>query len=1099
MDRKCATKSDGAESPAGRYMITDALEHGTVDQTNSTDTVSPFQEGRQCAGMPGHIQVSIVISIVIALMTVALVVPNSVPTGQSSQPKISPSIAQTSSTLVPPDQHGSFSVGTWNTSYVDRYSTNVSVVVFYPATKNGDGASPDKAQAPYPLLDFTHGHLFYPPYSYYVSYGDQYASWGYVVSMPNFQAYDGLLTSNHGEMANSTLDLISAMAKKNSSTTGYLEGMVNVNDTALTGHSLGGKISVLAEEYEEALHLTNVKAVETLAMANANSPSTFPQLGTITVPIQVQTGTLDAVAYPSQNSQVVYNGVVTPPKQFVNITGGNHYHYADADPSFGELGDNTSTITRAQQLTLGAKYATAFFNYYLKGEVQYYTYLYGPEAKADLANKNISWNEYANIPPPPMPTKPLNLKAGSGKAQVDLSWTPPTGNTSVPVTNYKIYRGRSSGTETFLTEMGNLTRYNDSGLANCGTYFYNVTAVNTYGNGPSSAEVSAATSCVISFVENGLNAGVLWSVTLGSNVNSSTTNTITFVDPNGKYPFSVGVITGYAAFPPSGNETVNGANVTQSVLFTINGTAVYKLTFLEQGLPTGTTWSVTISSTTTSTTNTIVFNEPNGNYSYTVGNVPPYTASPSSGSACICGANAAVHVNFTTSVTVLDSVALSPTGPTVAAGGTQPITATPSCSSTCPGTITYLWALTSNALGSLSGSGTAVTFTALSTAGTVGLFVNATLSGTTVEASTVITVTVSPTSSLTSVALSPVFPEVGSGSKTTFTAMPSCTSTCPTSGITYIWALSNTDLGSLSGTGATNIFTSGTIAGTVSIYVNATLSGVTRGATTMITVIWPTLDSVSASPSSPSVASGGTVGFTAAPTCTPACPSSGIAYVWTLSSTALGSITGTGASVTFNAGTVAATGGIFVNATLGTTTVESSAVIKVTVTVTVTVALSHVTISPTTYSINSGGQETFTASIACTASNGSSANCPSGTVYKWALSNSDGNVSSTSGDTPSTTFIAGNSSGTEVLTVTASLNGVVQTASAQITITQTQRACNCGPNNMPIVYAAIVAAVVIAGVVVAVLLVRRRRKGIESPQPGPAPQPDGFQGQGFQQ
>jgi hypothetical protein len=1043
------------------------------------------------------LQLSLIIGIVASLLAVSFVAQGSVPAKQSSLPYLSQNSVLTSSVVVPPTQPGPYSVGTWNTSYVDRYSTNVSVVVFYPATKTGDGAPADKQLAPYPLLDFSHGHLFYPPYTYYDTWGDHYASWGYVVSMPNFETYDGVLSSNHGEMANSTLDLISAMAKKNSSATGYLNGMVNVNDTALTGHSLGGKISILAEEYEEAQHLTNVKAVETLAMANANSPSTFPQLNTITVPIQVQTGTLDAVAYPSQNSQVVYNGVKTTPKQFVNITGGNHYHYADVDPSFGELGDNTSTITRAVQLTLGAKYATAFFNYYLKGEIQYYTYLYGPEAKADLTSKNISWNEYANIPPPPIPTRPLNLKAGSGNAQVDLSWTPPTGNATIPITNYRIYRGDASGKETYLTEIGNLTRYNDSGLANCGTYYYNMTAVNTYGAGPSSVEVSATTSCVISFVESGLASGTHWSVNLGASTNSSTTTTLTFVEPNGKYAFSVGTITGFTASPSSGNVTLNGANATQSVLFTVNGTSVYQLTFTELGLPTGTTWSATVNSTTTSTTNTIVFNYPKGNYSYTISTAPPYVANPSSGSVCLCRANAMVHVNFTSPVTVLSSVSVSPTGPTVTAGGTQQFTATPTCSSTCPATIVYSWVLTSTTLGSLSGNGATTTFTAGTVAGTVGLYVNATLGSSTAGTSTTITVS-APTNSLVSVSLSPLTPMVSFSSQTTFTADPVCTTTCPSSGIGYVWTLSSTSLGSLSGSGSTDTFTAGTTSGSLGIYVNASLNGVIREAATVITVTAPaTITSVSISPTTPSVTSGGSLGFTAALTCNPSCPSSGTSYTWTLTNSELGSISGSGSSVTFDAGTAAVTGGIFANATFGTNTMGASTVITVTVPVTVTVSLSQVTISPTTASVIADSQKAFTATISCTNSEGSSATCPSGTVYGWVLSNSDGNVSSATGANPSVTFIAGNSSGMEELTVTATLNGTVQTASAQITITQSLRACSCGPNNMPVVYV-VIAVVVVAAVVAAALLIKRKRSGTPSQQTDAPMQPDGSQGQGMQ-
>jgi YVTN family beta-propeller protein len=65
---------------------------------------------------------------------------------------------------------------------------------------------------------------------------------------------------------------------------------------------------------------------------------------------------------------------------------------------------------------------------------------------------------------------------------------------------------------------------------------------------------------------------------------------------------------------------------------------------------------------------------------------------------------------------------------------------------------------------------------------------------------------------------------LNSGGSQTFTAVTTCTATCP-SGVKYSWSLSN-DLGKLSSTtGPTTIFTAGNSAGTVSLFVNASLNG----------------------------------------------------------------------------------------------------------------------------------------------------------------------------------------------------------------------------------------------------------------------------------
>jgi hypothetical protein len=198
-------------------------------------------------------------------------------------------------------------------------------------------------------------------------------------------------------------------------------------------------------------------------------------------------------------------------------------------------------------------------------------------------------------------------------------------------------------------------------------------------------------------------------------------------------------------------------------------------------------------------------------------------------------ASAAIQLTVTGPVTLID-VALSPVVPSVGLGMSQPFTATPACSSTCPvGTIVYSWALTST-LGSLSVIGPEASFTAGSTSGTVGIFVNATLSGTIVEASTEITVT-SSGNALNSVSVSPTSATIVPLGNEAFTATPSCTFACP-SGITYSWTLSSSNMGTLNNTvGTVTIFYAGSDTGTVGLIANATLNGFTAESTPVIITI----------------------------------------------------------------------------------------------------------------------------------------------------------------------------------------------------------------------------------------------------------------------
>jgi|TARA_Y100000310_G_scaffold75749_1_gene72113 hypothetical protein len=86
---------------------------------------------------------------------------------------------------------------------------------------------------------------------------------------------------------------------------------------------------------------------------------------------------------------------------------------------------------------------------------------------------------------------PTGLSASAGNSQISLSWSAPSSDGGAAITNYKIYRGTSSGSEALLTTIGNLLSYSDPGLANGQSYYYQVSAVNSGGESDLSNEASA--------------------------------------------------------------------------------------------------------------------------------------------------------------------------------------------------------------------------------------------------------------------------------------------------------------------------------------------------------------------------------------------------------------------------------------------------------------------------------------------------------------------------------------------------------------------------------------------------------------------------------
>jgi hypothetical protein len=83
----------------------------------------------------------------------------------------------------------------------------------------------------------------------------------------------------------------------------------------------------------------------------------------------------------------------------------------------------------------------------------------------------------------------------------------------------------------------------------------------THGYGTATAQElpAGATDYAVAFTETGLVNGTSWSMSVNGNPQSSTTDTITFSEPNGSYLFTVTPVTGYSTSDPELNVTVAGA------------------------------------------------------------------------------------------------------------------------------------------------------------------------------------------------------------------------------------------------------------------------------------------------------------------------------------------------------------------------------------------------------------------------------------------------------------------------------------------------------------------------------------------------------------
>jgi hypothetical protein len=117
------------------------------------------------------------------------------------------------------------------------------------------------------------------------------------------------------------------------------------------------------------------------------------------------------------------------------------------------------------------------------------TYYYKVSA-ISAAGEGPQSNE-ASATPAAVPSAPQNLTATAYEGGVNLTWLAPSADGGRGIANYTIYRSETSGEGTLLATIGVILNYTDLGLTNGHTYYYTVAAVNSEGEGPRSAEVSA--------------------------------------------------------------------------------------------------------------------------------------------------------------------------------------------------------------------------------------------------------------------------------------------------------------------------------------------------------------------------------------------------------------------------------------------------------------------------------------------------------------------------------------------------------------------------------------------------------------------------------
>jgi fibronectin type 3 domain-containing protein len=170
----------------------------------------------------------------------------------------------------------------------------------------------------------------------------------------------------------------------------------------------------------------------------------------------------------------------------------------------------------------------------------------------------------ASATPRTVPSAPAIVSAGGGVGNVTLTWTAPASDGGSALTKYSIYRGTSSGSQTFLRDAGLALNLIDGSVSAGVTYYYRVTAWNSQGESLRSNEASATTF------------GLPTAPTSLNGVAADSLISLRWNAPNSDGGSSISayrVFFGLASGDYSGNQTVSSTTLLQTSL--TNGVRYY--------------------------------------------------------------------------------------------------------------------------------------------------------------------------------------------------------------------------------------------------------------------------------------------------------------------------------------------------------------------------------------------------------------------------------------------------------------------------------------------------------------------------------------------
>ena len=373
-----------------------------------------------------------------------------------------------------PGQPGPYAA-TFITVTLTNPSTGSSLTtnIYYPSA----GAAVDPGGAPYATLVFAHG--LSAPRSSYAGVGRHLATWGYIVAIPSFP------DDNVEVRVSDARYLLSYLVSESASPTSRFYQKIDASRLGIAGHSLGGATTMMVaardERVKTAVGLDPVNPPASLGVGTWDYQTEAPS---ITVPFGVL-GAPSQTCNSSANYNTVFPALGSTHKAKYVVASASHCDFMDSDNSLETLMCSLLCGVQASRdrQTLAERYTTAWFNYYLRAEPEYYPYLYGAQSDGDVQAGRIISRE--------IQTSPRDVAASGQPGSIGLTWRlyPPA-----IIGGYNIYRAQQSGaySTTVYSQVGRLAVFTDTDVTPGQPYYYVLRSRDTASNlHQPSTEVSA--------------------------------------------------------------------------------------------------------------------------------------------------------------------------------------------------------------------------------------------------------------------------------------------------------------------------------------------------------------------------------------------------------------------------------------------------------------------------------------------------------------------------------------------------------------------------------------------------------------------------------